>query len=266
MSLINKLSYFLVVVLLQHNAVAFAQQLNISKSEMRKNVSGFSDDAAIYNSPSFSQSSAEEFGLSALALKTTNDEPNSELAKIEQLFLVDSISELQNHKNLHFQTGLYSLKNNYILTPNDTPLLSNQRLMTSVVENELYQLGRFSAETGYSRTSALNEQNFKAYIHSAYSLVHKGRFDLSVTASLQRINTSPTQYGLASALPSQLNTANSANATSTTLGVIGSFDLTKRWSLISALTVSHLNYQDSNYGPLKENKRNMALIGTTYAF
>jgi hypothetical protein len=266
MSLINKLSCFLVVALLQHNAVVFAQQLNISKSEMRKNGSGFSDDAAIYNSSSLSQSSAEEFGLSALALKTTNDEPNNGVVKIEQLFLLDSISELQNHKHLHFQTGLYSLKNNYILTPNYTTLLSNQRLMTSAVENELYQLGRFSAETGYSRTTALNEKNFKAYIHSAYSLVHKGRFDLSLTASLQRINTSQTKYDFAPALPPLLNTANSANATSTTFGVIGSFDLTKRWSLISALTVSHLNYQYRHDGPLRENKRNMALIGTTYAF
>ena len=57
-----------------------------------------------------------------------------------------------------------------------------------------------------------------------------------------------------------------AQATSTTLGVVGSFDLSERWSVISALTVSQLNSDDRAYGYSTVNKRNMAVIGTTYAF
>ena len=132
-----------------------------------------------------------------LLVNPSNDNMASEQQTIEQLFLVDDIKTLQKHIDLKFKTGLYSLKNNYILSPNYTSLISYQLLRSETIDNDLYQFGRLSAETGYTRVGYFQEPNFKVFIRSAYSVLHKGRFDLSLTASVEHIQISKNHTNLA---------------------------------------------------------------------
>ena len=201
-----------------------------------------------------------------LLVNPSNDNMASEQQTIEQLFLVDDIKTLQKHIDLKFKTGLYSLKNNYILSPNYTSLISYQLLRSETIDNDLYQFGRLSAETGYTRVGYFQEPNFKVFIRSAYSVLHKGRFDLSLTASVEHIQISKNHTNLAAIQQPLINSQNNAPATSATIGVIGSFDLSERWSLIGALTSSHIDNKSIHDILLQENKRHMALIGTTYSF
>ena len=201
-----------------------------------------------------------------LNVNLSSDSMTGEQETIEQLFLVDDIKTLQKQIDLRFKTGLYSLKNNYILSPYYSSLISYQLLRSETIDNDLYQFGRLSAETGYSRAEYFQKPNFKVYIRSAYSVLHKGRFDLSLTASVEHIQISKNHNNLAAIQQPLINSQSNVPATSATIGVIGSFDLSERWSLIGALTSSHIDNKNIHDILPQENKRHMALIGTTYSF
>jgi len=264
-TLIHKLRDIIMAVILLHNATIAAEQFTQPGSAITDALAENSKSSLEHHSPFSTLNLPEEWGLSALIIKASSSQKSDEIS-IEQLFLVDKIKALQEHIDSRFQTGLYSLKNNYILSPSYRPLLANELLLSHVVSSDLYQFGRLSTETGYSNTSSLHQQNIKAYIHSAYSVLRKGRFDLSLTASFESSQMPQTTFAAAPALNPLVKSQHNIQATATTLGVIGSFDLSTRWSVISALTVSHLSYDDLDGGFSIINKRNMALIGTTYAF
>ena len=183
-----------------------------------------------------------------------------------ELFTIDKVKDLQQQIDLRFQTGLYSLKNNYVLSSHYPTLISNQFLVPNLAQNDLYQFGRFRTETGYSDTNNINEQSFKAFLHSAYSLINRGRFDLSVTASIESIDSMPSIMNLERQAQTPSFIGNNEQSTSATVGVIGSFDLSDRWSLIGAVTSSHLTSDNNNTLIIEESTQKMALIGTTYSF
>ena len=247
------LALVIIMLLLQCNTMAVAEKIKKNDFEIPTN-------SIALNQARLSLDLTREWGLSALVINNPSNTLYSDKQKIAQLFVVDD-----KHIDLRFQSGLYSLKNNYVLSPYYAPLVSPQFLHSDLVQNDLYQFGRLSTETGYSLPSSFNEQNLRVFIHSAYSVVHNGRFDLSLTASFQSIKTSKKKYG-SSPLLHPLTHRSNAQATSATIGIIGSFDLSERWSLIGALTSSHIDNENINYKLQQENKRNMALIGTTYSF
>ena len=259
------LTLMIMVLLQQCNTMAVAEK--IKKYHLETPIKS----AVVHNKPIdrplplISLDLTREWGFSALVINSTIDTLYSDKQKIARLFAVDDIKLLQKQIDLRFQTGLYSLKNNYVLSPYNTQLLSRQFLLSSNVQNDLYQIGRLSTETGYSLPSTFNQQNLHVFVHSAYSVVHHGRFDLSLTASFQSIKSVQAKHGLAPAIH-PLTNQNNEQATSTTFGIIGSYDLSERWSLIGALTASHIDSENINDGVQQENKRNMALIGTTYSF
>jgi hypothetical protein len=185
---------------------------------------------------------------------------------IEALFVIDKMKHLQQQIDLRFQTGLYSLKNNYVLSSHHSALAFNQFMVPNLAQHDLYQFGRFSTETGYSNPQNTNEQGYKAFLHSAYSVINRGRFDLSVTASIESIDSTANISSLKPQLEVRGYLANNELSTSATLGVIGSFDLSNRWSLIGALTTSHLTSDKNSSLIPDENRQKMALIGTTYSF
>jgi hypothetical protein len=194
-----------------------------------------------------------------------NELPTKELLTYE-LFAIDKVRGLQQQINLRFQTGLYSLKNNYVLSSHYPMLISNQFLVPNLAQHDLYQFGRFRTETGYSDITNVSDKNFKAFLHSAYSLINRGRFNLSVTASIESIELAPGVTNLDGKIQLPVTIYNNEQSTSATLGVIGSFDLSNRWSLIGALTTSHLTNDKHNTLIVEESRQKMALIGTTYSF
>lgn len=256
-SMVNFIAIILAASLLIHKNVT-AQDYDEIKP-VKSSIKVLTDNFSNIDTLDFfsKQASPEVLGLDGFNKKDTLE---AEQHQIEQFFLIDSSEQLQQKIAIRFQTGSYSLKNNYVLSSNYKPYFTNQLTLSNAVENDLYQLGRFSAETGYAHSSSLYQDSYKAYVRSAFSLVSKGRFDLSLTASFESFNA--PKYGLPTALSRQINSP----ATSTTLGVIGSFDLSERWSLISAITVSQLDTDESSYSFSNTEKVNMALIGTTYSF
>lgn len=260
------------MLLHQCNAMAAAENIPAVTDKIAQNSLEISTKKKIMHNrqidshlPTLSLNLTREWGLSALVINTSIDTLQNDKQKIAQLFAVDDIKILQKHIDLKFQTGLYSLKNNYVLSTYYKPLLSHQFMLSGTAQNDLYQFGRLSTEAGYSLPSTFNEQNLHVFIHSAYSVVHHGRFDLTLTASFQSIKAAQAKQTLVPTLHPLMN-KNNEQATSATFGIIGSFDLSERWSLIGALTASHIESDSLNYVVQQEDKRNMALIGTTYSF
>ncbi|SEK55861.1 hypothetical protein SAMN05216262_101660 [Colwellia chukchiensis] len=198
------------------------------------------------------------------ASSDNNNNQSSTLASIDALFVVTDIKSLQQQINQHFSTGLYSLKNSYILSANHRPFLALGLIPKQELSNDFYQYGRLSTETGYSKGQLGDVSSSTAYIRSSYNLLRAGRFDLSFTASVEGQQNIALAYTPRAPLPAIASANSNRLMTSANLAVVGSYDVTKRWSVISALTVSQLSFSSSESE--NANRRNMALIATTYAF
>jgi len=236
---------------IEHSVAISADKLSIAGNKMAKPALALS-----------SLDLTQEWGRSALRIVSSSATQFNDEQEIAQLFLVDDIKLLQKNINLQFKTGLYSLKNNYVLSASYRPLLLHRSLVPTSVQNDLYQSGRLSTETGYNALAHMHKQDYRVFIRGNYSVLHAGRFDLSLTASFEAMQTSYDNIRIVNPLSITAN----EQATSATFGVVGSFDLSNRWSLIGALTSSRFDSENINYGLAPESKLNMALIGTTYSF
>ena len=267
--------------LVQISGISYAHEQPITDNIFPASTNIANDEAKLLNNAETSLNLFKEWGNLVTDRtqlpnnETVNSQQNenslaNEIATNDsftaELFTIDKVKNLQQQIDLRFQTGLYSLKNNYVLSSHYPTLISNQFLVPNLAQNDLYQFGRFRTETGYSDTNNTNEQSFKAFLHSAYSLINRGRFDLSVTASIESIDSMPSIMNLERQAQTPSFIGNNEQSTSATVGVIGSFDLSDRWSLIGAVTSSHLTSDNSNTLTLDESTQKMALIGTTYSF
>mgnify|MGYP003663480781 FL=1 len=257
-TLIIKLSCFIMVLPLQCQAMAEDSKTSTVTNSVKPAMT-------IYQATNnnLSLNLTQEWGLSALIIAAQDEKNLHNRQVIKQLFSVDDTKVLQRHINKSFQTGLYSLKNSYILSPNYTPLLSAQLLLANAVKNDLYQLGRLSTETGYSDQEQLYQKHFRVFIRSAYNVLHHGKFDLSLTASFE---SRQAQHSLTPVLEPFNKSPNNEQTSSTTLGIIGSYDLSKHWSLVGAFTSSQINNENINSGLQQKHQLNIAIIGTTYSF
>ncbi len=203
--------------------------------------------------------------LSAIDYANLSNAKLDETQDLAQLFTLDKTKNLQLQINESFQTGLYSLKNNYVLSGNSDLQLTKQFLVPNLAQHNLFQYGRFRTETGYSTSIDENDKSIKAFLHSAYSLINHGRFELSVTASIESFDTA-TNINRLEPLPLLPNYSDHQLSTNTTLGVMGSIDLSTRWSLIGAITTSYSAGTKANTVSSEDNEQKMAIIGTTYSF
>lgn len=257
------LCYSILFLLILCSGMSYAQQPSFASNASKTIL-----DKATRQMPRFAPTLSlfKESELSAIENAPLSINGASNNQQLEELFAIDEMKHLQQKIDLRFQTGLYSLKNNYVLSNHHATLLSKQLLALTLSQHELYQFGRFRTETGYSRASNINQHSFKAFLHSAYSVINKGRFDISVTASIESIKSTPSFINIESRLQPAVYTANNEQSTSATIGLIGSFDLSNHWSLIGAVTTSHLTSEKNNTLLREEKAQKMALIGTTYSF
>jgi hypothetical protein len=209
-----------------------------------------------------------EWGMSAIQIPVQTD------SESEQLFLPIEITfDLARYNQKlqsHFSTGLYSLKNEYVLANNTfNHNISSQMHSSYIASRDLFRFGRFSAETGFlSHYNEINEQDtgYKSFVRSTYSLLNHGRFDLSLTASIESMTDLPAVgHELPYYQPLSLF-SNSQPNIQTSLGFIGSFDLSSHWSVVGALTSTHQADRVDLSNQAQINYHNMALIGTTYSF
>jgi outer membrane scaffolding protein for murein synthesis (MipA/OmpV family) len=131
---------------------------------------------------------------------------------------------------------------------------------TSEQVNAAYINGRFSANTGYLTE---NNEAAKFFLQSSYVVFTNYKFNLTVTAKIEALDTERVQHYYGAISPeldiSELNT----NAT---LGLVGTYELSPKWTIIGSLTSTALADDIADSPLIERNKYNMALIGTTYSF
>ncbi|MFT5758275.1 MAG: outer membrane scaffolding protein for murein synthesis (MipA/OmpV family) [Alteromonadaceae bacterium] len=162
----------------------------------------------------------------------------------------------QNNQNLQIKNiGADFQKEQYLYS--DTTQTTDEN--TEQV-NAAYINGRFSANTGYLTE---NNEAAKFFVQSSYVVFTNYKFNLTVTAKIEALDTERVQhyYGVISP-----NLHISDTNTNATLGLVGTYELSPKWTIIGSLTSTALA-DDIADSPLVEHKKyNMALIGTTYSF
>jgi len=126
--------------------------------------------------------------------------------------------------------------------------------------NAAYINGRFSAQTGYLTD---NNEAAKFFVQSSYVVFTNYKFNIAVTAKIEALDTERVQnyYGV---LSTNLNISDTS--TNATLGLIGTYELSPKWTIIGALTSTALSDDIADSPLIENNKYNMALIGTSYSF
>ncbi|NQZ80351.1 MAG: MipA/OmpV family protein [Colwellia sp.] len=126
--------------------------------------------------------------------------------------------------------------------------------------NAAYINGRFSAQTGY-----LIDQNeaAKFFVQSSYLVFTNYKLNITVTAKIEALDTERVQHYYGVINPNVYISDTNTNAT---LGLIGTYELSPKWTIIGALTSTALANDIADSPLIEHNKYNMALIGTTYSF
>lgn len=126
--------------------------------------------------------------------------------------------------------------------------------------NAAYINGRFSAQTGY-----LIDQNeaAKFFVQSSYLVFTNYKLNITVTAKIEALDTERVQHYYGVINP---NVHISDTNTNATLGLIGTYELSPKWTIIGALTSTALANDIADSPLIEHNNYNMALIGTTYSF
>ncbi|MGB1199574.1 MAG: MipA/OmpV family protein [Thalassotalea sp.] len=133
--------------------------------------------------------------------------------------------------------------------------------------NAAVNYGRFSMETALITENNNVEDSGKFYLQGAYTVLEKSSFNIAITAKVETLSEQNVNayFGYKNKFQ-QNQSIIDYQARNTTLGVVGTYDVTPKWSVIGAFTSTMLD-KDIMQSPLvNENNVNMALIGTSYAF
>ena len=165
----------------------------------------------------------------------------------------------QNNQNLQIKNIGALLPQQTNIYPDKNAEAYNQIVPEKQV-NAAYINGRFSAQTGYL---ADNNEAAKFFVQSTYVVFTNYKFNIAVTAKIEALDTKRVQnyYGV---LSTNLNISDTS--TNATLGLIGTYELSPKWTIIGALTSTALADDIADSPLIEHNKYNMALIGTSYSF
>lgn len=122
--------------------------------------------------------------------------------------------------------------------------------------NAAYRYQKFNIEAGYVTDVSNNSEGGKFYASASYTVFADKQKTLTLNARLERLDEDMVNYyyGVDDAT---LNT---------TLGVIGTYKLSKNWTAIGALTVTALGDEVSDSVISSDDKANVALLGAVYSF
>ena len=106
-----------------------------------------------------------------------------------------------------------------------------------------------------------------AYLQTSYVIASFRSLDIALSAKIEQLDTSTATYYYPID-PKQLATQYviGPDVTSTTLGIIGNYQLTNNWSIIGALTTTTVGDETRVTTPSADELAHMALIGATYSF
>lgn len=178
----------------------------------------------------------------------------------------------QSNVNLHSNT--YTHVNNDRLTSNNSSSLYRLSSVKSTAQstpissvNFAYSKGRFSAETGVISNSNNLLSSGKVYLQGAYSLYDNHRLNVSLTAKVEALDESNVQsYFGTDVFSNNVSIFEELHATNTTLGIVSTYSINKRWKVLGMLSSTTLDDKIENSPLVEDNNLHMALIGTSYAF
>ncbi|REL28243.1 hypothetical protein DXX93_17820 [Thalassotalea euphylliae] len=141
-----------------------------------------------------------------------------------------------------------------------SPAISAYSFMNFPSTQEL-SLAQRSATTG-----SANEHSM-AYLQTSYVIASFRSLDIALSAKIEQLDTTTATYYYPID-PKQLATQYviRKDITSTTLGIIGNYQLTPNWSIIGALTTTTVGDETRLTTPSADDLAHMALIGATYSF
>lgn len=167
----------------------------------------------------------------------------------------------QNKKANVWLGRLSSINNNLTNGLNGSTTSQTQGL------NAALNYGRFSMETALITENSNIEDSGKFYLQGTYTVLEKSSFNIAITAKVETLSEHNVNYYFGD--KNQLDQGQSLidyQAKNTTLGVIGTYEVTPKWTVIGAFTSTMLD-KDIMQSPLvSDGNVNMALIGTSYSF
>ena len=133
---------------------------------------------------------------------------------------------------------------------------------TLIGVNAQYKRGMFSAEAGFLLGTGDNakddegSEGGKLYVQAGYTFVATSQYTLTGTVKIENWNEDLVEYYC----------GNKDSAMNVTAGVIGTYNINKKWTLIGAATVTSMGDEITDSPIVVNDSSNMLLIGATYSF
>lgn len=150
----------------------------------------------------------------------------------------------------------------------DGDLLENYKdrdASTMAGVNVAYAKGMFNSEAGYVVDVSDESDGAKFYAQATYTMLATPKYTLSIVAKVEALDDDLTEYYY-----SGFNEDNSIYvadaATNVTLGLIGTYNINKKWKVIAAVTATSLDDEIADSPLVEEDTHNIALIGASYSF
>ncbi len=141
--------------------------------------------------------------------------------------------------------------------------LADNHSSTMAGINASYQIGRFSAETGFLNDVSNESDGGKFYLRGSFIVLAGNKFNLSITAKVEALDDDLVNYYYG---VKGVETYIVDSSTNTSLGLIGTYSLSPNWKIIGAVSSTALGDEIAESPLMEEDNYNMALIGTTYSF
>lgn len=128
--------------------------------------------------------------------------------------------------------------------------------------NAAYKKGMFSAEAGFLAGTGDNKktdegsEGGKFYVQAGYTFLATPKYTLTGMVKLENWDEDLVQYYYG---------AKDAS-TNVTVGLVGTYKLTNKWTLLGAVTATSLGDEIADSPIVEEDSSNMVLIGATYSF
>ncbi len=128
--------------------------------------------------------------------------------------------------------------------------------------NAQYRKGLFSAETGYLVGTGDNTKDDKGseggkfYAQASYTFLATSQYTLTGTVKVENWDEDLVEYYY----------GNKDAAMNVTAGIIGTYNINRKWTLLGAVTVTSVGDEIADSPISVDDSANMLLIGATYSF
>jgi len=124
--------------------------------------------------------------------------------------------------------------------------------------NMQFTRGKFSSEAGILKDVSDESEGAKMYIQAGYTFLANAKYSMTAMAKIESLDDEMAGYYYR-------NYESTVNAT---LGLVGTYKITDRWTLLGAVTATSLG-DEATEGTntwVTEDSYSQALIGATYSF